>query len=60
MAKRKSIEIPGVHHQNPIPMGAKIGTIVYSSAICGLEPNVKSAATVIKKFLTFCEQFDLS
>jgi 2-iminobutanoate/2-iminopropanoate deaminase len=42
MAKRKSIEIPGVHHQNPIPMGAKIGNVVYSSAISGLEPNAKS------------------
>jgi 2-iminobutanoate/2-iminopropanoate deaminase len=42
MAKRKSIEIPGVHHQNPIPMGAKIGNVVYSSAISGLEPSAKT------------------
>jgi enamine deaminase RidA (YjgF/YER057c/UK114 family) len=42
MATRKSIEIPGVHHQNPIPMGAKIGNMVYSSAISGLELNSRT------------------
>ena len=36
MAKREVIEIPGVSHgAAPIPMGAKIGPIVYSSAIMG-------------------------
>lgn len=36
MAKREVIEIPGVTHgKAPIPMGAKIGSIVYSSAIMG-------------------------
>jgi 2-iminobutanoate/2-iminopropanoate deaminase len=38
MAKRSSIEIPGVRHQNPIPMGAKIGSLVFSSAIAGIDP----------------------
>lgn len=42
MAKREVIEIPGVHHQNPIPMGAKIGNIVYSSAISGMDPQTKT------------------
>lgn len=41
MAKRQIIEIPGVRHQNPIPMGAKIGNIVYSSAISGIDPETK-------------------
>lgn len=41
MAKREVIEIPGVTHGSaPIPMGAKIGSIIYSSAIMG-----KDAAT---------------
>lgn len=36
MAKREVIEIPGVTHGSaPIPMGAKIGPMVYSSAIMG-------------------------
>ena len=33
--KREAIEIPGVSHGAPIPMGAKIGSIIYSSAIMG-------------------------
>lgn len=35
MAKRQSIEIEGAHHGAPIPMGSKIGNIVFSSAIGG-------------------------
>jgi 2-iminobutanoate/2-iminopropanoate deaminase len=35
MAKREVIEIPGLAHGAPIPNGAKIGNIVYSSAISG-------------------------
>ncbi|OGP23571.1 MAG: hypothetical protein A2038_08670 [Deltaproteobacteria bacterium GWA2_57_13] len=42
MDKRVSIEIPGVSHQAPIPMGAKIGNLVFSSAISGYDPNTKS------------------
>lgn len=40
MAKREVIEIPGVTHgKAPIPMGAKIGSIIYSSAIMGKDPE---------------------
>lgn len=40
MANREVIEIPGVTHgKAPIPMGAKIGSIVYSSAIMGKDPS---------------------
>lgn len=42
MGKRKSIEIPGVSHQAPIPMGAKIGNLVFSSAISGYDPQGKT------------------
>lgn len=36
MLKRETIDIPGVTHGSaPIPMGAKVGSIVYSSAIMG-------------------------
>jgi len=35
MAKRTVIEIPGLAHAVPIPNGAKIGNMVFSSAISG-------------------------
>jgi len=39
MTYRKSIEIEGVAHGNtPIPLGSKLGNIVFSSAIAGNNP----------------------
>lgn len=39
MAYRKSIEIPGVTHgKTPIPQGARLGHLVFSSAIAGIDP----------------------
>lgn len=38
MAKRTVIEIPGLSHNAPIPLGAKIGNMVFSSAISGKDP----------------------
>jgi 2-iminobutanoate/2-iminopropanoate deaminase len=35
MAKRTVIEMPGLAHGVPIPNGAKIGNVVFSSAISG-------------------------
>ena len=35
MAKRTSINIKGMAHGAPIPMGSKIGNMVYSSGIAG-------------------------
>ncbi len=35
MSRRVSIELPGLAHGAPIPMGAKIGNVVYSSGISG-------------------------
>jgi 2-iminobutanoate/2-iminopropanoate deaminase len=35
MAKRTVIEMPGLSHGAPIPNGAKIGNMVFSSAISG-------------------------
>ena len=35
MAKRKSIHIEGMEHGAPIPNGAVIGNMVFSSAISG-------------------------
>ena len=42
MAKRISIDIPGIGHQAPIPMGCKIANIVYSSGIDGENPDTRS------------------
>mgnify|MGYP003394945116 FL=1 len=64
MAKRKVIEIPGLVHQAPIPMGAKIGNVVYSSAISGIEPQTKSppqdpdkqAEALFRNIRTFMKQ----
>ena len=37
---KRSIEIPGLSHgKAPIPMGARVGNILYSSAISGREPG---------------------
>ena len=35
----KVIEVPGVPHRAPIPMGARIGPVVFSSAISGQDPE---------------------
>lgn len=35
MAKRQSLDLAYMHHGAPIPMGSKIGSIVFSSAIGG-------------------------
>jgi len=39
MAKRQSIDVPGVRHNAPIPMGAKVGNLVFSSGIMGTNPD---------------------
>ena len=36
---REVIEIPGMAHNAPIPAGAKIGNLVFSSAISGRDPE---------------------
>ena len=41
--RRRSIEIEGVAHSAPIPMGARIDNIVYSSAIMGIDPATGKA-----------------
>ena len=40
MAKRTSIEIPGMGHGAPIPMGSKIGNTLYSSGISGFDCEI--------------------
>jgi 2-iminobutanoate/2-iminopropanoate deaminase len=38
MDKRRSIEVAGVKHQNPIPAASRKGPIVASGAISGADP----------------------
>lgn len=65
MARRKSIEIPGViHGQTPIPQGARLGQLVFSSAIAGVDPETgqippdpaAQVALVFQHVSTFMEQ----
>jgi len=36
---RQPLEIPGLSHRDPLPMGAKAGNMVYSSVIGGQDPQ---------------------
>jgi 2-iminobutanoate/2-iminopropanoate deaminase len=37
--KRRNIEVPGVHHRDPIPMAARIGKLFMSSGVPGVKPD---------------------
>lgn len=39
MVKRQVLEVPGVSHNAPIPMGAKVGNMIFSSGISGMDPE---------------------
>ena len=39
MDKRRSIEVSGVQHQNPIPSASRKGPFVVSGAISGADPD---------------------
>ena len=47
MSRRRSFEIPGVDHENPIPMACRIGSIVMSSGISGIDPQTGKAPSDI-------------
>ncbi len=42
MGKRQTLEVPGVMHGAPIPMGVRIGNLVFSSAVMGKDPATDS------------------
>ena len=42
MAKRQVLEVPGVRHAAPIPMGVKMGNLLFSSAIMGEDPETST------------------
>ncbi len=39
MTKRHVLEVPGVTHDAPIPMGVRMGNLVVSSGIAGKDPE---------------------
>ena len=39
MTPRRSVEIPGIHHTNPIPAASKIGPFLASGSIFGKDPE---------------------
>jgi 2-iminobutanoate/2-iminopropanoate deaminase len=41
VSKRRSFEVSGLKHENPIPMGCIIGNIMMSSGIFGMEPETR-------------------
>lgn len=42
----RSLEVPGVSHgAAPIPMGARVGNVIYSSGILGKDPATDKLAT---------------
>lgn len=43
VSRRRSIEIPGVAHGAPIPMGSRIDNLIFSSAIMGADPATGKA-----------------
>lgn len=52
-AARTPLEIPGLAHRDPLPMGAKLGRMVFSSVIGGQDPatgaNVEGAVPQIEQ-----------
>ena len=44
MGRRQTIHIPGVQHNAPIPFGARVGNVVYSSAIQGINADTGELA----------------
>ena len=38
MSSRRSIEIPGLQHENPIPVAARIGPFLATSGVFGKDP----------------------
>jgi 2-iminobutanoate/2-iminopropanoate deaminase len=38
LGKRQTLEVPGVAHGAPIPMGVRMGNMVFSSGVSGKDP----------------------
>jgi 2-iminobutanoate/2-iminopropanoate deaminase len=38
VGRRQTLEVPGVSHDAPIPMGVRVGNLVFSSGVAGKDP----------------------
>ena len=39
MTRRRTIDVPGLHHTNPIPVASSIGNLLMSGGIAGQDPR---------------------
>jgi enamine deaminase RidA (YjgF/YER057c/UK114 family) len=49
MAKRKSIEIEGFKHTNPIPAACRLGNMLMTGIITGADPKTGKLATTLEE-----------
>lgn len=56
MNGRRSINVPGISHKAPIPYGARIGNLFFSSGINGKDPNTHKTPDQIGDEVRFAFQ----
>ena len=49
MAKRQSVNFPGFSHQNPIPNASRIGNVMMTSVISGVDPGTRNLPPELAK-----------
>jgi len=52
MSERKSIEIPGFSHANPIPGASRVGNLMMSSIITGRDPGGREMPESVEQQIT--------
>ena len=52
MAKRQSVNFPGFDHQNPIPNASRIGNVMMTSVISGVDPGTRNLPPELAKQVT--------
>src|SRR6202048_1461338 len=52
MAKRQSVNFPGFAHQNPIPNASRIGNVMMTSVISGVDPGTRTLPPELAKQVT--------
>ena len=52
MPKRQSVNFPGFKHQNPIPNASRIGNLLMSSIISGVDPGTRNLPPELAKQIT--------
>ena len=56
MAKRKSIEIAGFAHKNPIPAASRVGNMLMTGIITGMDPATGKVAPTLEAQCAFMFQ----